>query len=190
MRTVSFSFVLIISAIAGATGVLVFVAPNPAYNLATLLLGLYAVHLIAIRLVQRNRADPREAKRELAHLRAELEQERAKLQAERAELEKQRAAAEQQWHLLRDMVQERVQDARQHQPVQDAHERSPAGTGAGHGRAEAPPGSGGPDLRTVVVAAPPPSAARISRGGSWRAAPSLSNALLACSHSGRRDGIV
>jgi multidrug resistance efflux pump len=84
------------------------------------------VHLIAIRLVQRNRADPREAQRELAHLRAELEQERAKLQAERAELEKQRAAAEQQWHLLRDMVQERVQDARQHQPVQDAHERSPA----------------------------------------------------------------
>jgi uncharacterized protein YlxW (UPF0749 family) len=116
MRTVSFSFVLIISALAGATGVLVFVAPNPAYNLATLLLGFYAMHLIAIRLVQRNQADPREAKRELAHLRAELEQERAKLQAEHAELEKQRAAAEQQWHLLRDMV---------HQRVQDAHESTP-----------------------------------------------------------------
>jgi hypothetical protein len=91
--TVSFAFLLTISAVAAATGVLVFVAPNPVYNLATLLLTLYAIHRVGLRIALRKLGDPQETQRRLVKLQAELDRVTAELQVERAE----RATAEQEW---------------------------------------------------------------------------------------------
>ncbi len=93
MPTVSLSFLLIIGAIAAATGVLGFITPNPIYGMAALLLALYAVHGLGLRLALREQDDPREILRLCADLKAELDRARAKLEAEQAE----RAVMERQW---------------------------------------------------------------------------------------------
>ena len=93
MPTVSLSFLLVITAVAAASGVLNLVAPNPVYEMAALLLALYALHGLGLRIALRAKGDPREIKRQSEDLRVELEQERARLEVERAE----RSALEQQW---------------------------------------------------------------------------------------------
>ncbi len=93
MPTVSLSFLLVITAVAAASGVLNLVAPNPAYEMAALLLALYALHGLGLRIALRVKGDPREIERQSEDLRVELEQERARLEVERAE----RCALEQQW---------------------------------------------------------------------------------------------
>ncbi len=92
MPTVSLSFLLVITAVAAASGVLNLVAPNPVYEMAALLLALYAIHGLGLRIALREKGR-QEIHRQLGNLRAELEQERARLEVERAE----RSALEQQW---------------------------------------------------------------------------------------------
>ncbi len=92
MPTVSLSFLLVITAVAAASGVLNLVAPNPIYEMAALLLALYAVHGLGLRIALREKGG-QEIHRQLENLREELEQERARLDVERAE----RSALEQQW---------------------------------------------------------------------------------------------
>ncbi len=102
------------TALTVAAAVLSFVAPNPAYNLTALLLGIYVLHLVGLRLVLRRapRKIPRDAREELRRMREQLDREKGELDSMRRELERQREAAEQQWGLLRNMVQERMEKAK------------------------------------------------------------------------------
>ena len=93
MPTVSLTFLLMISALATASGVLSFVAPNPVYNMTAVLLALYAVHGLGLRIALREQGDPEEIRTQCENLREELEQERPRLEAERVE----HSALEQQW---------------------------------------------------------------------------------------------
>ncbi len=93
MPTVSLSFLIMISAVAAASGVLSLVAPNPVYDMAALLLALHAVHGLGLRIALREQGGPQEIRRQFENLREELEQERSRLEVERAE----RSALEQQW---------------------------------------------------------------------------------------------
>ena len=93
MPIVSLSFLLTIATVAVVLGIINLASPNPIYELAALLLALYAVHGLGIRFAVRERGDPDEIKKQADHLRSELEQEREAREAERAE----RAEVEKQW---------------------------------------------------------------------------------------------
>ena len=93
MPTVSLSFLFTISAVAAASGVLNLVVANPVYDMAALLLALYAVHGLGLRIALREQDGPQEIRRQSENLREELAQARARLEVERAE----RSALEQQW---------------------------------------------------------------------------------------------
>lgn len=121
MKTpVSLEYVIVVTLLAVASAALAYVAPNAALNLATLLLGIYALHLVSVRVVvreyagtapgrsrrsRRSTADPDEIRR----LREELEQERAELANRKSELQERIVAAEQQWEVLRQMIREKVE---------------------------------------------------------------------------------
>jgi hypothetical protein len=120
MKTpVSLEYVIVVTLLAAASAVLTYASPSPALNLATLLLGIYALHLVSLRIVVREyagtasgrsrRSGRQEAEPEdLLRMREELEQERAELANRKTELQERIVAAEQQWELLRQMIREKV----------------------------------------------------------------------------------
>jgi hypothetical protein len=121
MKTpVSLEYVIVVTLLAAASAVLTYNAPSPALNLATLLLGIYALHLVSLRIVVRefagtaagrpSRRSRRQATEpeEILRIREELEQERAELANRKSELQERIVAAEQQWELLRQMIREKV----------------------------------------------------------------------------------
>jgi hypothetical protein len=120
MRPVSLSFIVAITLLAVASAAFAFVVPNPAFNLAAILLGFYALHAIALRMVVVKTGKPAPVDLQLRALREDLEHEKAGLEMQRAELARKQEAAEQQWQLLREMVQQRVQGGQVEAVVSEA----------------------------------------------------------------------
>ncbi len=117
---VSLDYVIVVTLLAVSAAALSFVAPQPALNLAALLLGIYALHLVSLRVVVRQYAGVAPGRRtrgqrtaaldgEMKRMREELDLERRELEDRKAELEKRIVAAEQQWELLRQMIRDRVE---------------------------------------------------------------------------------
>lgn len=117
---VSLEYVVIVTLLAVSTAVMSFLGPNPAFSLAALLLGIYALHLVSLRVVVRQYAGIAPAPRvkrkraagmdaEMKQLREELDLERRELDNRKAELQERIVAAEQQWELLRKMIRDRVE---------------------------------------------------------------------------------
>jgi len=112
---VSLGYVVVITLLAIASAVLAYVTPQPVLNLATLLLGIYALHLVSVRIVVKQYAglgsskSAAESAEELRRMRDELDQERAELANRKKELQERIVAAEQQWELLRQMIREKVE---------------------------------------------------------------------------------
>ena len=115
---VSLEYVITVSLLALAAGALSYLTSNPVYSLAAVLLGLYALHLVSVRIVVRQYAGVgpvRKTKRanaqaaELQQMREELDLERRELENRKAELQQRIVAAEQQWELLRQMIRDRVE---------------------------------------------------------------------------------
>jgi hypothetical protein len=119
---VSLEYVLCIALLAAAAAVLSYLSPQPVFNLAALLLGVYALHLVSLRVLVRQyagvapslrsrsrRAREREADAEVRRVREELDLERRELENRKAELQERIVAAEQQWALLRQMIRDRVE---------------------------------------------------------------------------------
>jgi hypothetical protein len=116
---VSLDYAIAVVLLAATAAVLSFVMPHPAFNLAALLLGIYALHLVSLRVVIRmyvaGGGRPRRGKAsavdiaEIREMREQLEQDRREFENRKTELEQRIAAAEQQWELLRGMIRERVE---------------------------------------------------------------------------------
>ena len=117
---VSLGYVIAVALLAVSAAVLSYVAPEPAFSLAALLLGIYALHLVSVRIVVRQYAgvgratrSRRKAETESAYearqIREELELERRELENRKAELQERIVAAEEQWELLRQMIRDRVE---------------------------------------------------------------------------------
>jgi hypothetical protein len=117
---VSLEYLIVMALLAVSAAILSFVTPQPVFNLAALLLGIYALHLVSVRVVvreyagfaptgrqRRKRATGEEA--EIKQLREELDLERRELDNRKVELQERIAAAEQQWELLRQMIRDRVE---------------------------------------------------------------------------------
>jgi len=111
-----------IALLAAAAAVLSYVAPQPVFNLAALLLGVYALHLVSLRVLVRQyeglaptlrsrsrREREKEADAEVKRVREELDLERRELENRKTELQERIVAAEQQWELLRQMIRDRVE---------------------------------------------------------------------------------
>ena len=113
----SIGYVVIISALAVVAAVLGFALPGAGLDAAALLLGVYAVHLIALRIEARHHLTGRFVIRhakaaclaEIEAGREQLEAERVALQRRETELSEKIAAAEEQWQLLRGMIRDRVE---------------------------------------------------------------------------------
>ncbi len=54
---VSLEYVVVVALLASSTAVLSYTMPDPAFNLAALLLGIYALHLVSVRIVVRKYAN-------------------------------------------------------------------------------------------------------------------------------------
>lgn len=116
---VSLEYVIAVALLALSAAVLSYLAPQPAFSLAALLLGIYAMHLVSVRIVVRQYAGTgpgrrsKNAKQEAAdirRMREELDLERREVENRKAELQQRIVAAEQQWELLRQMIRDRVAD--------------------------------------------------------------------------------
>ena len=113
---VSLDYVVVVTLLAGASAVL-YTSPSPAFNLTALLLGVYALHLVSLRVSLRTFLSGAYATKhlkgkhlaEIQDLREELENDRHELDNRKAELEQRINAAEQQWELLRQMIRDRVE---------------------------------------------------------------------------------
>lgn len=117
---VSLEYVIVVALLAVSAAVMSFLGPNPVFSLAALLLGVYALHLVSVRVVVRQYAGISPAPRvrrqraagmdaEMKQMREELDLERRELDNRKAELEARIVAAEQQWELLRKMIRDRVE---------------------------------------------------------------------------------
>ena len=117
---VSLEYVIVVSLLAVSAAVMSFLGPNPVFSLAALLLGVYALHLVSVRVVVRQYAGTGPAPRvrrqraagmdaEMKQMREELDLERRELDNRKAELQERIVAAEQQWELLRKMIRDRVE---------------------------------------------------------------------------------
>jgi hypothetical protein len=117
---VSLEYVIIVALLAVSAAALSYMTPQPVFNLAALLLGVYALHLVSVRVVVRQYAGvaPRTRSRrsrqtgnsqEMRRMREELDLERRELDNRKAELQERIVAAEQQWELLRQMIRDRVE---------------------------------------------------------------------------------
>lgn len=117
---VSLEYVITVALLAVSAAVLSYVTPQPVFNLAAILLGIYALHLVSLRIVVRQyagaaparssrRARATAADREIQEMREELDLERRELDNRKAELQQRIVAAEQQWELLRQMIRDRVE---------------------------------------------------------------------------------
>jgi len=120
---VSLDYLIVMVMLAGAAAALSFLAPHPAYNLTALMLGVYAMHLVSLRVVVRQYAGVtgsrgRARKKrgvedepdvyEIRELREQLESDRRELENRKVELQQRITAAEEQWELLRQMIRDRV----------------------------------------------------------------------------------
>ena len=119
---VSLEYVIVVALVALSAAVLSYTTSHPAFSLAALLLGIYALHLVSLRIVVRQYAGIGPATRpqlrrgraagndeEIRRIREELDLERRELENHRAELQQRIVAAEQQWELLRQMIRDRVE---------------------------------------------------------------------------------
>jgi hypothetical protein len=117
---VSLEYVIAVALLAVSAAVLSYVTPQPVFNLAAILLGIYALHLVSVRIVVRQYAGAAPARssrrarttavdREIQQMREELDLERRELDNRKAELQQRIVAAEQQWELLRQMIRDRVE---------------------------------------------------------------------------------
>ena len=117
---VSLEYVITVALLAVSAAVLSYVTPQPVFNLAAILLGIYALHLVSLRIVVRQYAGAAPARssrraratavdREIQQMREELDLERRELDNRKAELQQRIVAAEQQWELLRQMIRDRVE---------------------------------------------------------------------------------
>ena len=113
---VSLDYMIAVILLTVAAAGLSYMSPNPAFNLAALLLGVYALHLVSLRVVVRRWASSGASSNknlaDMRDMRAELERERAELDNRKAELQQRIDAAEQQWALLRQMIRDRVEGGR------------------------------------------------------------------------------
>jgi hypothetical protein len=155
---VSLAYVIAVALLAVSAAVLSYMAPQPALNLASLLLGIYALHLVSLRIVLRQfagaapvtrarrtrRSRTTEAQEDIRRVKEELDLERRELDNQKAELQERIVAAEQQWELLRQMIRERVEGGATVPETVEASSpdawtaRSPLASGPGKGPAETP----------------------------------------------------
>lgn len=113
--SLSYLFAIVLLALAAA--VLSYLFPSDAANLTALLLGVYALHLVGLRMqMRRFFSGGFMVERAKAEQLAEIESQREQLQVERQVIEERErvlhekiAAAEEQWTLFRRMVRERVE---------------------------------------------------------------------------------
>jgi hypothetical protein len=115
---VSLEYVIAVSVLALAAAAASYWTANPVFSLAAILLGLYALHLVSVRIVVRQYASVKPGRRgrragaeaaDLQRMREELDLERRELENRKAELQQRIVAAEQQWELLRQMIRDRVE---------------------------------------------------------------------------------
>ena len=117
---VSLEYTVVVALLAASAAVLSYVTLNPVFNVVALLLGIYALHLVSVRVVVRQYAGVAPATRtrakraagidlEAMRVREELDLERRELDNQKAELQQRIVAAEQQWELLRQMIRDRVE---------------------------------------------------------------------------------
>jgi len=117
---VSLEYVIAVALLAVSAAVLSYVTPQATFSLAAILLGIYALHLVSLRIVVRQyagvapasrsrRARATAVDREIRQMRDELDLERRELDNRKAELQQRIVAAEQQWELLRQMIRDRVE---------------------------------------------------------------------------------
>jgi len=117
---VSLEYVIAVTLLAVSAAVLSYVAPQPAFSFAALLLGIYAMHLVSVRILVRQyagigpgrrsrKSEETESAYEARQIREELELERSELENQKAELQERIVAAEQQWELLRQMIRDRAE---------------------------------------------------------------------------------
>ncbi len=118
---VSLEYVVVVALLALSAAVLSYTMPDPAFSLTALLLGIYALHLVSVRIVVRQYAGAvprkgkmarraRESMDEIKQMKEELELEGRELENRKAELQQRIVAAEEQWQLLRQMIRERVEE--------------------------------------------------------------------------------
>ena len=118
---VSLDYVIAVLLLAVGSAVLSYVSPNPIFNLSAILLGIYALHLVSLRIVLRSWATSGHWQEhlkgkhavEIRAMRDELERDRAELENRKAELQQRIDAAEQQWELLREMIRDRVESGQE-----------------------------------------------------------------------------
>jgi len=117
---VSLEYVFAVALLAVSAAVLSYVTPQTTFSLAAVLLGIYALHLVSLRMVVRQyagAAPTRGSRRrraaavdqEIRQIREEVDRERRELDNRKAELQQRIVAAEQQWELLRQMIRDRVE---------------------------------------------------------------------------------
>jgi hypothetical protein len=115
---VSLEYVIAVSVLALVAAAASYWTANPVFSLAAILLGLYALHLVSVRIVVRQYASVKPARRgrragaqaaDLQRMREELDLERRELENRKTELQQRIVAAEQQWELLRQMIRDRVE---------------------------------------------------------------------------------
>jgi hypothetical protein len=119
---VSLEYVVVVALVALSSAALSYTTSQPVFSLAALLLGVYALHLVSVRVLVRQYAGTGPAIRprlrrsraagsddEIRRIREELDLERRELENQKAELHQRIAAAEQQWELLRQMIRDRVE---------------------------------------------------------------------------------
>jgi len=117
---ISSEYVVVVTLLAVTAAALSYLTPHAAFSLCALLLGIYALHLVSLRIVVRQyegvapgfgsaKGSAAEAAAEVARVRDELDLERRELENRKAELQQRIMAAEQQWELLRQMIRDRVE---------------------------------------------------------------------------------
>jgi hypothetical protein len=117
---VSLGYVVVVMLLALAAAALSYVMPHPAFNLSALLIGVYALHLVSLRVLMREYAGRARMLGKLGEggvdgrrvnkrdIRDGLEKERRELERQQAELQKKIQAAEAQYDVLRHMIRDRV----------------------------------------------------------------------------------
>lgn len=136
---VSLGYVVSVALLAVSAAVLSYVTPHPALSLSALILGIYALHLVSVRIVLRQYAGVAPVRRpkkesesafEIRQMREELEADRRELENRKEELQARIAAADQQYEMLRQMIRERVEAGAAAPSVAPAPQVTVAATGS------------------------------------------------------------
>ena len=154
---VSLGYVVVVMLLAGAAAVLSYTMPHPAFNLSALLIGIYALHLVSLRVMVREYAgrarligklgnDGPWENMDVRQIRDGLEKERRELDNRKAELERKIEAAEEQYNLLRQMIRDRVGNGPQAPATASAPAQVPVTAAVSDSRA---PSAGGQRVTTT-----------------------------------------